>query len=71
MENTIGESEVFMSINVCGVYHKVITAKQAAKLTGYSWTHFCRLCDDGSVLAHKVAGIWWVQEWQLRLLQKD
>jgi len=71
MEHTIGEGDVFLSINVAGVYHRVIPAKEAAILAGYSRTHMCRLCDEGKILSHKIAGVWWVQSWQLRLMEKD
>lgn len=70
MEHIAGEGDVQMLIRVGGDEYEVMTSKQAAIELGYSQEHMCRLCDEGKVLAHKVAGVWWIQKWQSDFLQK-
>lgn len=71
MGHTVGEGDVRMFIQLDGKQYEVVPAKRAAILMGYSRTHMCRLCDEGKVLAHKVGGVWWIQIWQSKYLQKD
>jgi len=65
-QNTIGQGEIQMFIGVGGNQYEVVTAKQAGIEMGYSQEYLCRLCDEGSLIAHKVAGVWWIQTWQFR-----
>lgn len=71
MEYKAGEGDFQMVIRIAGFEYDVIPAKDAAIMAGYSHEHMCRLCDEGKILADKVAGVWWVQVWQLETVQKD
>ena len=70
MDTLAGEGEVKFFMTIYDHQFEVVPAKQAAKLTGYSWTHMCRLCDEGKVFARKAAGGWWVELTQLEKLSK-
>lgn len=71
MEHKAGEAEVQIFMGVFGERTEVVSAKQAAIITGYSRTHMCRLCDEGTVRAYKVSGVWWVEVSQLVNVGKD
>jgi len=70
METTIGEPEVQMIIKIQGQEYEVVTTEQAAKELGYCQEYVCRLCDEGKMLSHKVAGVWWIQIWQFAFMSK-
>ncbi len=65
MKTTVGEGDIQMILQIAGEQYDVATAKQVAAWIGYTQEHVCRLCDTGRLLSHKVAGVWWIQTWQL------
>lgn len=60
MKDTAGQGEVRFWMTIEGKRIEVIDTQDYAKVTDYRQSYIKQMCDEGSLIATKYNGRWWI-----------